>query len=117
MLIEPVPLLEKDPVTGDLRPYEAHSPSAATKADAADSSDASSSSSDAREFNEFEVPLEHIRMRDGTFEGDVPVQAISELFNCHFCIVSQVNPHIIPFFYHNRGRDGRPSTWRLWCVR
>jgi len=27
----------------------------------------------------------------------------------------QVNPHIIPFFYHNRGRDGRPSTWRLWA--
>ena len=27
----------------------------------------------------------------------------------------QVNQHIIPFFYHNRGRDGRPSTWRLWA--
>ena len=27
----------------------------------------------------------------------------------------QVNPHIIPFFYHNRGRDGRPSRWRLWA--
>ena len=28
---------------------------------------------------------------------------------------TKVNPHIIPFEYHNRGRDGRPSTWRLWA--
>jgi len=61
------------------------------------------------------IPLEHIRMRDGSFESDVPVQAVSEMFNCHFTIVCQVNPHIVPFFYHNRGRDGRPSTWRLWA--
>jgi predicted acylesterase/phospholipase RssA len=65
--------------------------------------------------DDFDIPLEHLRMRDGSFESDVPVQAIAELFNCHFTIVSQVNPHIIPFFYHNRGRDGRPSTWRLWA--
>jgi len=67
------------------------------------------------EDESFEVSMEHIVMRDGTFESDVPVQAISELFNCHFSIVSQVNPHIVPFFYHNRGQDGRPSTWRLWA--
>lgn len=48
---------------------------------------------------DFEVSLDHIRMRDGTFESDVPVQAISELFNCHFSIVSQVNaPPNIYFF-------------------
>jgi len=38
----------------------------------------------------YDVPLEHLRMRDGSFESDVPVQALSELFNCHFTIVSQV---------------------------
>lgn len=103
MLIEPVPLLEKDPDTGELRPYEVHSPR--TQGDANTHLETDTES----------VSLEHICMRDGTFESDVPVQAISELFNCHFCIVSQVNPHIIPFFYHNRGRDGRPSTWRLWA--
>jgi predicted acylesterase/phospholipase RssA len=112
MLIEPVPLLEKDPATGELRPYEAHSPASATSSSTNSSSSSSSSSSGGGGSAgagagagavtgagaggiEFEVPLEHIRMRDGTFESDVPVQAIAELFNCHFCVVSQVNPHII----------------------
>lgn len=40
--------------------------------------------------DDFDIPLEHLRMRDGSFESDVPVQAIAELFNCHFTIVSQV---------------------------
>ena len=43
------------------------------------------------------------------------MQAIAELFNCSFSIVSQCNPHVIPFFYHARGADGRPVTWRLWA--
>lgn len=63
----------------------------------------------------FKVSMEHVKMRDGTFESDVPVQAMAELFNCHFNVVSQVNPHIIPFFHSARGSDGRPSTWRLWA--
>ena len=105
MLIEPVPLLEKDPATGELRPYEAHSPASATSSSTNSSSSSSSSGGGSAGAGavtgagaggiEFEVPLEHIRMRDGTFESDVPVQAIAELFNCHFCVVSQVNPHII----------------------
>ena len=41
--------------------------------------------------DDFDIPLEHLRMRDGSFESDVPVQAIAELFNCHFTIVSQVD--------------------------
>ena len=43
MLIEPVPLLEKDPATGELRPYEAHSPASATSSSTNSSSSSSSS--------------------------------------------------------------------------
>lgn len=55
--------------------------------------------------------LQEVVMRDGSFEKDVPIQAISSCFNVHFSIVSQVNPHIIPFFYHPTGVPGRPIRW------
>eukprot|EP00906_Rhabdomonas_costata_P013852 RCo019859 len=49
-----------------------------------------------------------VHLRDGSFECDVPVQAISEMFNAHYTVVSQVNPHIIPFFFYARGQPGQP---------
>lgn len=55
--------------------------------------------------------LQEVLMRDGSFESDVPVSAMSSLFNTHFSIVSQVNPHIIPFFYNPTGVPGRPIRW------
>jgi predicted acylesterase/phospholipase RssA len=50
--------------------------------------------------------------RDGSFEVDIPVQPLSEVFRARFFIVSQTNPHIIPFFFYHRGESGRPSPWR-----
>mmetsp|Transcript_31202 Transcript_31202/g.70098 ORF Transcript_31202/g.70098 Transcript_31202/m.70098 type:complete len:332 (-) Transcript_31202:223-1218(-) len=135
MLIEPVALLEKGP-DGALYPYEAHTPtlglaqpigrsgsdnsllrnaSRVSGGGHGNGGDGGDKSGESDEMLEFDIPLDNIRMRDGSFESDVPVQAMSELFNCHFTVVSQVNPHIVPFFYHSRGRDGRPSTWRLWA--
>ena len=34
---------------------------------------------------------------DGSIGGDLPMQRMSELFNVNTFIVSQVNPHVIPF--------------------
>mmetsp|Transcript_65455 Transcript_65455/g.189657 ORF Transcript_65455/g.189657 Transcript_65455/m.189657 type:complete len:631 (-) Transcript_65455:94-1986(-) len=58
--------------------------------------------------------LQEVLMRDGSFESDVPISAMSSLFNTQFSIVSQVNPHIIPFFYYPTGVPGRPIRypWR-----
>ena len=130
MLIQPVPLLEKDQ-DGNLRPYQPHSPSSSEpllptipprrSVSAPHLSSADSGGSNANghanvngngdstprhgtavrppmarrdsfysSYEDDRVSLEHIKMRDGSFESDVPVQAISELFNCHFTIVSQV---------------------------
>lgn len=36
----------------------------------------------------------HIHWIDGSLEGDIPLQRLSELFNVNHFIVSQVNPHI-----------------------
>lgn len=55
--------------------------------------------------------LDMVSMRDGSFESDVPVQAMGCFFNCHFNIVSQVNPHIVPFFFNSKGAIGRPIRW------
>ena len=57
-------------------------------------------------------PISHIispyhtgaRWSDGSFQGDIPMQTLRELFSCSYFIVSQVNPHIAPFFYSNRVR-------------
>eukprot|EP01027_Heterolobosea_sp_BB2_P019247 GEZU01027036.1.p1 GENE.GEZU01027036.1~~GEZU01027036.1.p1 ORF type:complete len:545 (+),score=67.50 GEZU01027036.1:489-2123(+) len=37
------------------------------------------------------------KFRDGSFWADLPLQRLSELFNVNLFIVSQTNPHIIPF--------------------
>ena len=83
-LIDPVELLEKDPIDGSLRPY--HFPDADTGA--------------------------RIRLRDGSFESDVPLQALAATFGATFTIVSQTNPHVVPFYSFLQGRAGRPSGGR-----
>ena len=50
--------------------------------------------------------------RDGSFEHDIPMNALSETFRAKFFVVSQMNPHISPFFYWRKGESGAPSPWR-----
>jgi len=59
-----------------------------------------------------ETAAESIRMRDGSFEQDIPKNAIAQMFNVHFTIVSQVNPHVLPFTYGAEGSYGMPNLWR-----
>ncbi|CAF4240487.1 unnamed protein product, partial [Adineta steineri] len=56
---------------------------------------------------------ERLQYRDGSFENDIPLNTLSEVFGCSYFLVSQTNPHIIPFFFHARGQGGLPSGWRL----
>lgn len=46
---------------------------------------------------------------DGSFTNDIPRKQLSEFFNVNYFIVSQTNPHIVPFIYYNRGSSGEPS--------
>lgn len=50
---------------------------------------------------------------DGSIEQDIPTNGLAEMFNCQFFLACQCNPHIVPFFYNNRGDVGRPSRWSL----
>lgn len=38
-----------------------------------------------------------VRWSDGSFHSDLPMKRLAELFNVNMYIVSQVNPHVIPF--------------------
>lgn len=53
-----------------------------------------------------------VAFSDGSIESDIPLTQLSELFGASYFIVSQCNPHILPFFYNNRGESGGPSRWR-----
>jgi len=52
------------------------------------------------------------RWRDGSFKTDIPSRALHQLFNVNYTIVSQTNPHIIPFIFETRGSGGKPSQHR-----
>ena len=53
--------------------------------------------------------LPNERWVDGTFQGDLPTQRLARLFNVNHTIVSQVNPHVVPFLVSRDGR-GLAST-------
>lgn len=46
---------------------------------------------------------------DGSIRNDIPTDTLAEMLNVQFCIVAQVNPHIMPFY--NSGTVGSPSAW------
>lgn len=45
----------------------------------------------------------HRQYIDGSVDGDLPMNRLSEMFNVNHFIVSQVNPHVIPFVSENEG--------------
>ncbi|KAI8811525.1 acyl transferase/acyl hydrolase/lysophospholipase [Cladochytrium replicatum] len=49
------------------------------------------------------------RWRDGSLVADIPERELKQLWNVNYTIVSQCNPHILPFFYKRRGITGIPD--------
>jgi len=49
---------------------------------------------------------------DGSLAGDVPRGELGSLFGVRFVLTSQVNPHIVPFFFNRKGEAGNPLLWR-----
>lgn len=46
---------------------------------------------------------EGLLWRDGSLRIDIPIRELHQMFRVNFTVVSQVNPHIIPFFFDNKG--------------
>ncbi|GAQ37682.1 hypothetical protein AtubIFM55763_006682 [Aspergillus tubingensis] len=47
----------------------------------------------------------HRQYIDGSVDGDLPMTRLSEMFNVNHFIVSQVNPHVVPFLPKDDGPD------------
>ena len=54
-------------------------------------------------------PGDDSRWIDGSVENDIPRARLAELFNVNHFIVSQVNPHVYPFWERKRPEPGPPS--------
>ncbi|KAJ3016926.1 hypothetical protein HKX48_003796 [Thoreauomyces humboldtii] len=52
------------------------------------------------------------KWRDGSLMMDIPERELHRLWNVNFTIVSQVNPHIVLFFFDRRGSPGSPTAHR-----
>ena len=48
------------------------------------------------------------RWRDGSLRTDIPIDALKAYYNVSFCVVSQVNPHILLFMFAPKGTVGKP---------
>lgn len=46
----------------------------------------------------------------GSLDNDLPMSRLAELFNVNHFIVSQVNPHVVPFLKVFQGEEGRGSS-------
>lgn len=51
----------------------------------------------------------HKQYIDGSVDGDLPMTRLSEMFNVNHFIVSQVNPHVVPFLPKEDGPDNHPE--------
>jgi predicted acylesterase/phospholipase RssA len=54
-----------------------------------------------------------LRFADGSLVTDIPKDKLAAIYNVRFTIVSQVNPHVTPFFFNMRGEAGKPLLWRM----
>jgi predicted acylesterase/phospholipase RssA len=50
---------------------------------------------------------------DGSIKTDLPMAQLAQAWNVNYFLVSQVNPHIVPFVFHQRGSSGLPSSQRF----
>ena len=56
----------------------------------------------------------HRQYIDGSVDGDLPMTRLSEMFNVNHFIVSQVNPHVIPFIPEDKGPSDESRTSPGW---
>jgi NTE family protein len=57
------------------------------------------------------IPAE--RWVDGSIHGDLPMRRLSRLFNANHFVVSQTNPHVLPFVRHHGRRGIEPAIFGL----
>ncbi|MDK8464314.1 DUF3336 domain-containing protein [Marinobacter sp. SS13-12] len=56
--------------------------------------------------------MSRLKFVDGSVVSDLPIERLMHLYDVNFTIVSQTNPHVVPFL-HRRGRDEKVSLASL----
>ncbi len=59
----------------------------------------------------------HKQYIDGSVDGDLPMTRLSEMFNVNHFIVSQVNPHVVPFLPKEDGPANHPEQGQSFIPR
>lgn len=54
---------------------------------------------------------------DGSIQDDLPIRRLSRLFGVNHSIVSQTNPHVVPFLSRSEATDSSLATLADWGVR
>ena len=54
---------------------------------------------------------------DGSIQDDLPIRRLSRLFGVNHSIVSQTNPHVVPFLPRSESTDSSLSTLSDWAIR
>ncbi|MCH2557027.1 MAG: DUF3336 domain-containing protein [Alcanivorax sp.] len=54
---------------------------------------------------------------DGSIQDDLPIRRLSRLFGVNHSIVSQTNPHVVPFLPRSERTDSSFSTLSDWAIR
>mmetsp|Transcript_4062 Transcript_4062/g.7120 ORF Transcript_4062/g.7120 Transcript_4062/m.7120 type:complete len:690 (-) Transcript_4062:642-2711(-) len=49
---------------------------------------------------------------DGVIKNDIPAEQLSQILNVNFFVVSQMNPHVVPFLFSSKGSSGSPNLSR-----
>lgn len=72
----------------------------------------------AKNLDEERVPyIPGRKFVDGSIQDDLPVRRLSRLFGVNHSIVSQTNPHVVPFLSRNESTSSSVSTLADWGIR
>ncbi|MCG8614538.1 MAG: DUF3336 domain-containing protein [Pseudomonadales bacterium] len=64
------------------------------------------------ESGELTAYMPKLRWVDGSVVSDLPIERLMHLYDVNFSIVSQTNPHIVPFLTHQKNRQNAGMlTW------
>jgi TAG lipase/steryl ester hydrolase/phospholipase A2/LPA acyltransferase len=58
-----------------------------------------------------------VKFADGSINSDLPMRRLAELFNVNHFIVSQVNPHVIPFVVSDSNEAFSPISPTLKIIK
>jgi len=61
--------------------------------------------------------MPRLKFVDGSVVSDLPIERLMHLYDVNYTIVSQTNPHVVPFLSRNENTDSSLSTLADWGLK